>query len=364
MRKLTLIAGILSLGFLKAQSPGGVTYPQICAPLDSTCFSEYEEFLNSSTSTGGIGKLGWNFRTLGGNQGTFAYKSGTAPNLGLFTSTSADATHGNNVTLDINAASLGQLSNQVWENQWIIRPNNTTGLQLRAGVYQASTTAAIPAYGSYLRFDTTLTNLASAVCNDAGNKCGLTTLSCSSTQTVTFNVTGGTATGSVACTGSNAIANGTAITVVSSGAGYNSTALPTAGVTTGGTATSFTGAIAITPTLGSASSGPDTHWNFCTSNSTFLEVCIDTTVSISTNFFKFRLRNLSATSSMYEYTLYDGTGALLAGPTTFCASGCTITATVPTSANETPGVLLLSSGAGSVSVDLDRWAFMMVGLAR
>ena len=67
---------------------------------------------------------------------------------------------------------------------------------------------------------------------------------------------------------------------------------------------------------------------------------------------------------MYEYTLYDGTGALLAGPTTFCASGCTITATVPTSANETPGVLLLSSGAGSVSVDLDRWAFMMVGLAR
>lgn len=68
-----------------------------------------------------------------------------------------------------------------------------------------------------------ITYLVSGTCNDAGNKCGFSTLTCALNDTITlgsFNGGGTGASATVKCTGANAIANGTAITVTSPGSGY------------------------------------------------------------------------------------------------------------------------------------------------
>jgi hypothetical protein len=96
------------------------------------------------------------------------------------------------------------------------------------------------------------TGLKSGICNDAGNKCGFSSLACATNDVITlgtFNNSCVAATAAtVACTGTNAIANGTAIVVTNTGISCTSgTALTASGTCAGNTCT---GSAAITGVLG------------------------------------------------------------------------------------------------------------------
>jgi hypothetical protein len=96
------------------------------------------------------------------------------------------------------------------------------------------------------------TGLLSCTCNDAGNQCGFTLLVCSTNDVITlgsFNKSCNAATAAtVKCTGTNAIANGTAITVTNTGFACTSGTGMTASGTCGGD--TCTGSAAITGVLG------------------------------------------------------------------------------------------------------------------
>jgi hypothetical protein len=197
----------------------------------------------------------------------------------------------------------------------------------------------------YTRFDDQLLNIASAVCNDSNNRCGLTTLSCTTGQTVLFNLNGGTATGSVACTGSNAIANGTSITVTAAGAGYNNQTSSTSGTTgtpSGGTAT-YTGSIALTPTFGSAGSGKDADFMICYAPATACEYCYDTSVAKDTNQHRMDARFIS--SGKVGVSFYNS-GTLSMSEISFCSSGCTVTVT-PSSTAVAPLAILVGQDSNA-----------------
>ena len=102
----------------------------------------------------------------------------------------------------------------------------------------------------------TASGTASAVCNDAGNACGLTGLGSNATGTTvklqTFNGTGCVGVlGTVALTGTGVIANGTALTMTNTGYACTGTST-TAAYVAGGTATGVSGSAAITSVLGGA----------------------------------------------------------------------------------------------------------------
>jgi hypothetical protein len=90
--------------------------------------------------------------------------------------------------------------------------------------------------------------LSSGTCNDPGNKCGFTTLTCTDSTTVTlsgFNKDGSGATATVPCHPANQIANGAALTVTSGGTGYTSapTTVSTCSMGTGPCTATGTGAV-------------------------------------------------------------------------------------------------------------------------
>jgi hypothetical protein len=178
--------------------------------------------------------------------------------------------------------------------------------------------------------------------------------------TVTFNINGGTATGSVALTGTNAIANGTAITVVGGGAGYNSTGGAAVGTVTGGTASS-TGAIALTTTLGAAASGPDTVYMLC-SGTTSLETCYATaTAPASSVFNRIRIRNI--TTAKIGMTLYDNAGAVLTAEKTFCTSLCDVLIAPPTVNTLVPSAIQTTAST-QVGLVFDAFKMKFRGMSR
>lgn len=80
--------------------------------------------------------------------------------------------------------------------------------------------------------------LISGVCNDAGGKCGFSSLACSTGNTITlggFNGGGTGAAATVQCTSANTIADGTAIVVTANGAGYTSAPTTATGTCVGHT---------------------------------------------------------------------------------------------------------------------------------
>jgi hypothetical protein len=75
---------------------------------------------------------------------------------------------------------------------------------------------------------------------------------------------------------------------------------------------------------------------------------------------RFRIRQVSGTTigiSLYIAGVLQGTEA------TFCASGCTVTVTPPTSAM-VPGAIIVTAATAAATLNLDLWAFQMTGLTR
>ncbi len=334
-------------------------------PLDTTVINVDEEFLAGNAATGTIGAYGWTFVNIAGTSVTAGNATSNLPNYGRVTF-STGGTSGNGgrfQLLQTGAGGWGSIfSNAVasFDSYWIALLGSTSSITARIGYETVSSTAVIPPSGVYVRFDTNAANVASAVCNDAGNKCGLTTVTGATNDTVTFTIDGGggasSATGSVALTGTNAIANGTAITVVGAGKGYTST--PAVGTRTGGTAAS-TGALALTVTLGAAASGADTTLQMCVANSS-VETCSDSLVAASTNLIKLRTRWIAA--SKVGMTLYDATGAVTKAETTFCAAACDVNTAPPATSN--PSVSVVTDTTGAKTVVVDAFKMKIRGLVR
>ena len=100
------------------------------------------------------------------------------------------------------------------------------------------------------------TGVASATCNDAGSKCGLTTLTGSAGQTCTFSSFNNGATGTVATvvlTGTNAIANGTPLIINNAGTG--ATSAPTSATGAAGSASACAGSGAFNSSLATIAFG-------------------------------------------------------------------------------------------------------------
>lgn len=327
-----------------------------------------EEFLPNATTTGNVGQYGWNNSAIVGAVTAIVASGYSNPNIGAINiGTPGTTGQGTRLALDWGGeAVLGNLStSSAWDSRWIFTSwyQGPTAGQLRIG-YFTSGAAAIPTTGMYLRYDTTLKNVVSATCNDAGNKCGLTALTCSAADTVTFSINGGTATGSVACTGSNAIDNSTAITVIAGGTGYNSAGGAAVGAVTGGTAATKTGAVALTATLGAVNSGPDSTWMFCSTTGS-LESCYQTAATPSSDgtMYKVRIRQISSGKIGLTLNGPINTTTELVPEKTICASSCDVTAAPPTSAM-VPGALLVAGGDAAIAIALDAWKFKMWDLAR
>jgi hypothetical protein len=364
----------VSATLLQTNSSGQVVSQTIagvagCDPIDSSCFQIEEEFPCAANVTNQIGTNGWAITNIVGAP-TITCQQSAVPNLGIqriaTLATSGDggllSLQGTSTAVLISNFPGGAYPANFPDSIWVVRLNTTSTVQWRSGWIPAGSANIIPVSGEYVRYDTNLANVASATCNDAGNKCGLSTLTCSTSQTVTFKFNGGTATGSVACTGTNAIANTTAVTVTAAGAGYNSTGGAAVGTVTGGTATS-TGTVALTTTLGSAASGGDTHYNTCVGAGSSVEWCRDTGVTPDgTNFIKVRIRRISA--NKLGLTLYDNTGAVLdTSEHTWCNGACD-TVMSPAQTNVTPATIIATQANSIATTDLDKFGVRVVGMSR
>lgn len=356
----------LSAGVGVSLTPTSNAFTVAENPFDASQVFYREEFGTGNISTGVIGELGWAFATIG-SAPVLSVPSGVWPNLGLIqlaTNATPTALQGGSLGL-IQGVGTGNLNaNTNWRQDFIATYSAITDSAYRLG-FSSTNNAYIPTLGIYSRFDTALKNLASAVCNDAGNKCGLTTLTCATSDTVTFTVTGGTATGSVSCTGTNAIANGTAITVVSAGAGYNSTGLPTVGVVTGGTSAVHTGSIAITPTLGAVGTGADTDFMLCATPVNSVEACKDTGTAPSAGVF-FRQKLYSTVAGTVHLQMYNGSGAAVGNDVCLNSGGtggCGVSA-IPTGALYLGYAEVAAQTTVQHNIQLDFFALQFTGLAR
>lgn len=327
----------------------------------------FDDLLPGNTTTGIIGAYGWVVSQLGGGSGSgVANGPASNPHYGVMSLLTV-ATSGDGVSMSLSSNSATSFSTTLstgapYDSFFIFAPltQAASAGQLYVGYETYNNSAAIPASFIGIRFDTTLKNVSSATCNDAGNKCGLTTLTCSATQTVTFSINGGTATGSVACTGTNAIANTTAITVTAAGVGYNSAGGAAVGTVTGGTATA-TGSVALTTTLGSASSGGDTDYTFCTSVTSLYSCYATTTAPANATYQNVEISN--PTSGTISFSLYNsstGSTALVSGPITICSSACTVTATPPV-AQMSPAFLVTAAANTATIIYADLWAWQSIG---
>lgn len=331
--------------------------------LDTTVVSFNEEFPPGSVTSLQVGTYGWTIRAIGA-AGGLNFIGSASPNLGIIkVPTTTTSGQGTILALDNgNVTPLANLStSNPWDSYWIFEFVTQSSVQSRIGYSACCQSTAIPTAGYYIRFDDQLKSFTSANCNDGTNKCGLTALTCATNDTVTGTINGGTGTFSVACTGTNAIANGTALTISAAGAGYNSTATYTAGLATGGTASVHTGSIAFnTVVLGAAASGPDTHFMACVDVSS-LESCVDTGITIDATFHKARFRQV--VSGTIGITFYNNAGAVQMAEKTFCPSACDVTAT-PNASNQTPTIIEATATTAAATIYADAWKFVATGLAR
>jgi hypothetical protein len=75
---------------------------------------------------------------------------------------------------------------------------------------------------------------------------------------------------------------------------------------------------------------------------------------------RFRIRQVSGTT--IGISLYLA-GVLQGSEATFCASGCTVTVSPPTSAM-VPGAIIVTAASAAATLNLDYWGFQMTGLSR
>jgi hypothetical protein len=106
----------------------------------------------------------------------------------------------------------------------------------------------------------------------------------------------------------------------------------------------------------------DTTYQFCVDSSS-TETCSNTAVTPAANtFVALRIANVS--SGKISFSLYNAANKLVAGPTTFCASGCTLN-TAPPSAGVTAYSSVVSNAAStSARITLEKFSFIEWGLVR
>jgi hypothetical protein len=245
----------------------------------------------------------------------------------------------------------------VYDSYFRVKISAITNIQFRMGYDINGTSTAFPGNGFGIRFDTTLKDITAATYTSGGTVTG------SSTQTCNAAFVGGTATATIALTGTNTIAGSTAFTAIAGGIGYNSTNPPTQAVLTSGTAT-CSGTATISATLGSAGSGADTNFAFVSSASGSPETMVATaTAPVANTYVKFRIRLLSTSTRAVEFTLYNASGTLTDGPFTICGSGCTATLATTTS-GLVPAGNIVTATSGTESFTWDYWKFRAFGLSR
>jgi hypothetical protein len=109
----------------------------------------------------------------------------------------------------------------------------------------------------------------------------------------------------------------------------------------------------------------DSTFQFTSANAS-TETVSSTSVTPSTTTF-YKLRIVSNGSGSVTFTLYTGASTVVAGPTSFCPTGCNVTATLNTSTTMTPAIIVASQSGGSgaaANASLDYWGFKASGLNR
>jgi hypothetical protein len=119
---------------------------------------------------------------------------------------------------------------------------------------------------------------------------------------------------------------------------------------------------------GCGGSGNTGNFYFCMDLATGAETCVNTTQTPSNSaFVRVRIDNLRAgvaTAGYVRFQLFSSAGALLAGPTDFCSSGCA-NSTAPPSGSVTPLFNVISyTTASAEAITIDAFKFKMRGLAR
>jgi hypothetical protein len=119
---------------------------------------------------------------------------------------------------------------------------------------------------------------------------------------------------------------------------------------------------------GCGGSGNTGNFYFCMDLATGAETCVNTTQTPSNSaFVRVRIDNLRAgvaTAGYVRFQLFSSAGALLAGPTDFCSSGCA-NSTAPPSGSVTPLFNVISyTTASAEAITVDAFKFKMRGLAR
>jgi hypothetical protein len=107
-------------------------------------------------------------------------------------------------------------------------------------------------------------------------------------------------------------------------------------------------------TLGGAATGADTTLQFC-NNLSQVETCYDTQVSPDANWHNLEISSPSA--AQINFSLDH------AAATTFCAVGCTVSATPANSSGWQPAFEVVSNTASTAEyLYLDFWRFKAMGL--
>jgi hypothetical protein len=325
-----------------------------CDPLNITVVCIDEEFIGTGNATGSIGTLGWALgNVVAGSAAANVSYTQAWPWIGSLRINGSN-TSGNGAFLGLAGSGFtsSSLSSQTnWGSYFAYSSAYATATtqSYRVGYITANNAIITPKDGFYLRFDPSLTAVASATYTSGG------TITGSATQTCNAAFQGGTATATIALTGTNTIAGSTAFSIVSNGVGY-STANPTTKATlTNGTA-SCSGTATVAVVNGAAGSGADSTVKLCAeATSSYLETCADTGVSTDANQHVLRIRGIA--SGEVGLTLDSGSEV------TFCSSGCTVTLTPTTAANITPGFEVVSNAAATYGeLFVKFWRFKAWGL--
>jgi len=106
----------------------------------------------------------------------------------------------------------------------------------------------------------------------------------------------------------------------------------------------------------------DTTYQFCVDNAS-VEACSNTGVAPAANVFV-ALRIANVSSGKISFSLYNAANSLVAGPTTFCASGCTVNTAAP-NGNVTAYSSIVSNAAATAEhITLEKFSFIEWGLVR
>ena len=325
-----------STGVTVSPTTGAVVVSANCDSLNTSAFCMNEEF---PTPTG---TYNWAITKIGASGAYSAQGQNNSISLlsNIQINAGTNAGQGGWYQIANLAINYGVQTN--WDSHFYFGYGGST-INARIGYATSASTTDVPANGLYVRYDQTLSSLATATYVSGGSATGSTGQTCN----VAFN--GGTATATIALTGTNSISGGT-FTITSAGAGYNSTT-PTSAALSSGTAT-CSGTAAITSTVNASGTGADTAYMAC-STSTSFENCASTGLALSGTY---DLRIRAIASQKIGMTL----GA--ASEITFCSSGCTVTLT-PTNSYISPSFEVVATTSTNSILNPKRWHFEVTGVS-